>query len=114
MAFLVVTGGVTAAETTRDGNVQLPLKIPYDLMLTKWASILNPLINNPTNQVSLIKNISLAIGENKIPHLLGTQQRGWFLVDVNGGASIYRSKPFESLFLYLTSDAVVTVNIGVF
>lgn len=113
MVFTVVTAG-TAAETTPGGDMQLPLKIPYDLMLTKWASIINPLLSAPLNQVSILKGISLIIGETKIPHLLGDMQRGWWVIDINGVATIYRSKPLESSFLYLTSSAVVTVNLGVF
>lgn len=109
----MVMDGVRAAQT-RVGDMQLPIKIPYELMLTKWASILNPLIELPMNQVSILKNISLANGQTKIPHLLGRKQQGWFLVDVNGAATIYRSQPLEGFFLYLTSNAAVTVSIGVF
>ncbi len=94
--------------------MQLPIKIPFDLMLTKWSSILNPLIANPLNGVSILSDIPLAIGSNKIPHLLGRTQQGWFLVDVNGIATIYRSLPLNASFLYLTSSAVVTVSLGVF
>ena len=94
--------------------MQLPIKIPYDLMLTKWASILNPVIANKLNGVSILSNIVLAVGSNKIPHLLGRAQQGWFVTDVNGIATIYRSKPFEANFIYLTSSAIVTVSIGVF
>lgn len=94
--------------------MNLPLKIPYDLMLTKWSGILNPIIGSPINQVSILKEISLTAGEVKIPHLLGRMQRGWFIVDIDAAATVYRSQPLESLFLYLTSDAAATVNIGVF
>lgn len=94
--------------------MQLPIKIPFDLMLTKWSSILNPLIANKLNDVSILKGISLIVGETKIPHLLDRHQQGWFILDVNAAATIYRSKPLESSFLYLTSNAVATVNIGVF
>ncbi len=114
MGFLAEPAGARAVARTPDGNMQLPLKITFDLMLTKWSSILNPLLANPSNQKSIIKDVSLSIGENKIPHLLGRPQRGWSLVDVDGGASIYRSRPLESLFLYLTSDAAVTINVEVF
>lgn len=94
--------------------MQLPIKIPFDLMLTKWSSILNPLLANRLNSVSILKKVVLAIGENKIPHLLDREQQGWWITDVNAIATIYRSKPLESSFLYLTSSAVVTINLGVF
>lgn len=83
-------------------------------MLTKWSSILNPLIGNQFNRISLLKNVALIVGETKIPHLLGRPQKGWFIVDINAAANIYRSEPLESNFLYLTSDAVATVSLGVF
>lgn len=83
-------------------------------MLTKWSSILNPLLANTLNGVSIVKSVSLIIGETKIPHLLGRPQQGWFIIDINAAATIYRSKPLESDYLYLTSSAVAVVNIGVF
>lgn len=83
-------------------------------MLTRWSSTLNPLLANPLNGVSILKNIALIVGETKIPHLLDEMQQGWFVTDVNGAATIYRSKPLNSSFLYLTSNAVVTINLGVY
>lgn len=83
-------------------------------MQNKWKSVLDPVIKNPLNGVSILSNIPLAIGSNKIAHLLGDVQQGWFLVDLNGVASIYRSQPFTATYLYLTSSAVVTVSLGVF
>ncbi len=94
--------------------MQLPIKIPFDLMLTRWSSILNPLLANQLNGISILKSVPLIIGETKIPHLLGKLQSGWFVTDVNGAATIYRSKPLENSFLYLTSNAAITVNLGVF
>lgn len=83
-------------------------------MLTKWSSILNPLLANPINQVSILKNVVLAIGNNTVPHLLGQMQRGWFITDINAASSIYRYSPLNEQFLYLNSSAAVTVSIGVF
>ncbi len=83
-------------------------------MQTKWASELNPLLANPFNSVSILKGVTLGIGSNVINHLLGRQLQGWIITDQNGGASIFRSAPSTHLTLTLTSDAAVTVNIGVF
>lgn len=94
--------------------MQLPIKLPFELMLTKWSSILNPLLSNKLNNVSVLKGVVLAIGENKIPHLLGRDQQGWYVTDINAVATLYRSKPLEASFLYLTSSAVATINLGVF
>jgi hypothetical protein len=100
--------------SVQGGNMQLPLKLPYDLMQTKWASILNPIIASPLNNVSILKNIKLNNGATMINHLLGRNPQGWFIVDVDGPATIYRSQPFNDLILTLTSNAQVTVSIGVF
>lgn len=107
-------GAMEVAAETLDGDMQLPIKIPYDLMLTKWSSILNPVIANPLNDVSFLKNIALATGNNTVPHLLARMQEGWFITDINAAATIYRYKPLNSQFLYLNASAPVTVNIGVF
>lgn len=92
----------------------LPLKLTLDLMQTRWASILNPFLSNPLNDVQILENVALANGATKINHLLSRKQQGWFIVDQNATASIYRSQPFNDKTLTLTSSAAVTVNIGVF
>lgn len=94
--------------------MQLSTRLPYDQMLTKWSSTLNPLIANPLNSVNIIKDIKLNNGITVINHLLQQTMQGWFLVDVQGPSTIYRSAPFNNLTLTLTSNAVVTVSIGVF
>lgn len=94
--------------------MQLPIKIPYDLMLTRWSSILNPLLANPLSGVSILPDVVLSTGNNKIPHLLGRMQQGWFLTDIDAASTIYRYLPFSTNFLYLNASAPVTVNIGVF
>ena len=92
----------------------LPLKLDWPIAQTRWKSQLDPLLANSLNNVSLLSNISLAIGANTINHLLGRAQQGWFLVDIQGAATVYRSQPFNSTTLTLTSSAPVTVSIGVY
>jgi len=94
--------------------MNLPQKLPLDLMQTKWSAILNPLLQNPLNSINILKNISLSNGSTVINHGLGRQQQGWFISDIQGAATIYRSAPFNALTLTLTSNAAVTVDIGVF
>lgn len=53
-------------------------------------------------------------GVTTINHKLGQVQQGWFIIDINGAATVYRSQPFNDKTLVLTSNAAVTVNIGVF
>ena len=94
--------------------MQLPLQQSFELLQTKWKSILDPLLANPLNGVLILSNIPLASGTTTISHKLGRQQTGWFLTDINGAATVYRSQPFNPLTLTLTSSAAVTVSIGVF
>lgn len=93
---------------------QLPLKSPSDSITTRWKALLDPLLANPINGVQILENIQLAMGSNSVNHLLGKKMQGWFIVDINAAATIYRSAPFNDLILTLTSSAAVTVNIGVF
>jgi hypothetical protein len=98
--------------------MQLPLyntKI-HDLSIlqTRWKSIIDPVIANPLNSVSILNNIALVSGNNQISHLLGQMQQGWFLTDIDAAATIYRYQPFNSTYLYLNASAPVTVSIGVF
>lgn len=94
--------------------MQLPLQKSLELLQTRWKAILDPVLKNQLNGVSILKNVSLIIGETKIPHLLGEKQQGFQILDINAAATIYRSKPLEGSFLYLTSDAAVTISLGVF
>lgn len=93
---------------------QLSTSLPYDQMLTKWSSVLNPMIANPLNNASILTNVNLKNGVTVINHRLGQTMQGWFLIDIQGPATIYRSAPFNDKTLSLTSDAEVTVSIGVF
>lgn len=94
--------------------MQLSTSLPFSQMITRWASILNPFLANPTNSVSILQNIQLKNGSTVIDHKLQQVQQGWFLVDIQESATIYRSAPFNSTNLTLTSNATVTVSIGVF
>ena len=94
--------------------MQLPIKIPLELMQTRWASILNPLIAKPLNSMLILEGIALINGAVTFNHMLGRLQQGWIILDVNGAATIYRSQPFNATTLTLTSSAAVTVNVGVF
>jgi hypothetical protein len=94
--------------------MQLPLKLTFDQLTTRWKSILDPVLSNSLNNCSILSNIPLVVGSNTINHKLGQMQQGWFIVDINGVASIYRSAPFNDLTLTLTSNAAVTVSLGVF
>jgi hypothetical protein len=95
-------------------NQPLSQRLPWDLANVKWAAALNPMLANPFNSTSVLSDVKLKVGTNVINHLLGQTMQGWMLTDIQGVASIYRSAPFNNLTLTLTSDAAVTVSIGVF
>lgn len=84
------------------------------LMQNSWAKSLNPILQNPSLQSLLIKDVALSIGDNIINHRLGRMQQGWRICDIDGAAVIYRSAPLNALTLTLNSDAAVTVSIEVF
>lgn len=94
--------------------MSLSTRLTFPQMLTTWSSQLNPLLASPISSASVLSNIYLIDGVTVINHLLGRTQQGWFIVDVNGAATIYRSAPFNSKTLTLTSSAAVTVSLGVF
>ncbi len=92
----------------------LSSNLPWERMNPLLASSLNPLLANPTNSISIISNVRLIAGTNIVNHLLGHMMNGWFLVDIQGIATIYRSAPMNNLTLTLTASAPVTVSLGVF
>src|SRR6185295_6984518 len=94
--------------------IKLPTQIPYDLMLTKWSSTLNPLLKNPITAGLLISDVNLSLGDNVINHLLGRKMQGWFLIDVDQQAIIYRSAPLNAKTLTLNSNAQANVSLWVF
>lgn len=84
------------------------------LMQNKWASILNPVLTNPTTNPSMLKKVSLKTGANTFNHLLGQVQQGWIVSDINAAATLYRSQPFNDKTLTLTSSADCVVTLLVF
>lgn len=86
----------------------------FGLLQTAWAQQLNPIIQNPVVQSSILKNIPLTTGTNVINHKLGRQMQGWMVCDMNAAVTVYRSQPFNNLTLTLTSSGDATVSLVVF
>jgi hypothetical protein len=107
-------GSEAAAGAKEAGDMALPRGLALPMMQTLWASQLDPVLANPANAMSILKNVALINGVTVINHGLGQTQQGWILTDIQGSAMIYRSAPFNSLTLTLTSSAAVTCSIGVF
>lgn len=86
----------------------------FQMMQNAWASLLNPLLRNPSLQAVLVKDQDLINGVTVINHRLGRMPQGWRIVDIDGAAQIYRSAEMTDLTLTLTSDAAVTVSLEIF
>jgi hypothetical protein len=93
---------------------QLPTKLQPDMQTTKWKSLIDPLLKNQLNNVSILNDVKLSVGANKIAHKLGKKPQGWLILDINAAATIYRSQDFNDAFLTLTSSAAATISLGVF
>ncbi len=94
--------------------MRLPTNIPWEKVNTLWASAINPFLANPLLQGNLILNQVMVNGSNSISHKLGRMPRGWYVVDQNASANFYRSQPFNSTSLILTSSAACTISLWVF
>lgn len=92
----------------------LSSKLDWPAANPLWAAAINPVLANPIANVSFLTNISLINGITVINHGLGRMMLGWFLSDINAGVMVYRSAPFNSKTLTLTSSGAATVSIGVF
>lgn len=86
----------------------------FVLMQTNWSSQLNPVLSLPPINGVLLDNIVLVNGNNVINHKLGKTQQGWIMTDINAGAAVYRSQPFNDKTLTLTSGAACIVSLWVY
>lgn len=111
---MVELAGLTVVVNPADGDMQLPLLKTFELLQTRWKSLIDPVLANPTTNMSILKNVVLVSGNNQIPHLLGQMQQGWLILDTNAAQTVFRYKPFNSTYLYLNAAGAVTVSIGVF
>lgn len=103
------------AGITQDGDVSLPQKLPYELMLTQWAQQLNPLVANPIFQGLQLNAIVLDANKPKtISTTLNRTQLGWFLVDKLSSCNVWRTEPFNANTLTLESSADTTISIWVY
>lgn len=88
-----------------------------NLLQTRWAQSLNPVISLPMLQQNTLTSVSLVTGSNTINHLLGRKLQGWIIVRQRAAASIYDTQDANTmpeLTLQLTTDADVVVDVVVF
>jgi len=86
-------------------------------MQTQWAQSINPVLDLPINNGTILTSITLAVGSNTVNHLLGRKLRGWFIVRQRSAATVYDTQDSNTtpkLTLLLTSSAIVVVDIFVF
>lgn len=87
----------------------------FQLMQSKWASIINPIISLPLNNgPSLVKNITITTGNNVINHKLGRTPIGWIVIDQNANIDLYRNNEFNDLTLTLNSTGAAIISLLVF
>lgn len=87
------------------------------LLQTKWSSVLNPVISNPSIQSVILKNITLANGTTVVNHMLGRNLTGWRIIRQRAQAGIcdvQDSNQTPQLTLVLLSDADVSVDLECF
>jgi hypothetical protein len=93
----------------------LSTKLPWELAQTKWASILNPIIRLPILAGNKISGIDLkATTPKPINHLLQRLPQGWFLVDKDSNANIWRTLPFTDTTITLESSADSNITLYIF
>lgn len=96
----------------------LPKKLTWDLAQDRWASILNPVLKNPTTSTLLLQNVILISGNNVVNHRLGRKLQGWYPVRFHGAyAQLYDTQDTNQspeLTLNLNASAGVTIDLVVF
>lgn len=96
----------------------LPLKQTLDQMQVKWASIINPLLSNPSLDTSILQSVQLTSGNNVINHLLGRKLQGWRITRMRGTfIEVYDnqdSNPTPKLTLALHSNGSCVIDLEVF
>jgi hypothetical protein len=94
----------------------LPLQLPLSQMQTRWASILNPVIATPIVNGLQLSNVKLTSGTNVLNHTLARVMQGWFLVDNETTATVYRpsTAPFNDLTLTLVASGATTISLWVY
>lgn len=80
--------------------------------------VVRPLSSNPLLDGRLIEGVAITSGTTKlVDHGLGRAWRGWYVVDRNANANVYRdtaSRAEASRQLALLASATVTVTLWVF
>lgn len=93
----------------------LSTKLPWNLAQTKWASLLNPIIESAILTYSQVNNVALTASKPlAINHLLGRMPLGWFIVDKDSNAVVWRTSPYTNTTITLESDVDTNISLYVY
>ena len=84
-----------------------------NLLQSRWAAILDPIIANEATNPVILKNIVLS-SSSIINHTLGRKLVGWEIIRQRGDASIYDRQDINASpdkTLLLTSSSGISVDI---
>jgi hypothetical protein len=99
--------------------MQLPLPKTSDqnlsTTLTRWKSILDPVIADPLLSGLMVSGINLiASTPQVVNHSLSRNPLGWFLTDNTANSVVWRTQPFNNKTITLEASATTQVSIWVF
>lgn len=117
--------GLAAAAQARGGEMSLPqfqatidtIERVFNQMQTVWGQAINPVINRAQNNSTIIPNLTLATGDNVIPHTLNRTLVGWSVVRQRSAATFYDKQESNSrpnVNLILNASAAVVIDLEVF
>ena len=90
-------------------------KLPWELANPKWAAEINPVLALPILAGNQIDNITLVASTPKvINHLLARMPQGWFLVDKNANANIWRTTTWTTTTVTLESSANAIISLYIY
>jgi hypothetical protein len=98
-------------------------KIPIVQLKDKDVQQMQEAVVNKINQITsfdplsgiILKDQTLASGNNDVPHKLKRKCQGWIITKKDAAADIYQSESSDDTkFLRLVSSGAVTVDIWVF
>ncbi len=94
---------------------QLSTKLPFSLLQTKWAAILNPILKLPILGGNQINGIVLtAATPLVINHLLSRIPQGWIVTDNIASAVVWRTAPANKSTITLEASADTTISIWIY
>jgi hypothetical protein len=84
-------------------------------MQKNLQSIFSQLTKQVQNQTVLLQNISIVVGNNSIPHSLGQNCTGYYIVKAQTAYPLLVvTKPSDNQYLYVTSNVACTISLEVF